>query len=130
MSAAANYYLRAVFFSGLKKKRMYFLTFAVSEVHAAETGCVCLHVAAKANTNPSEGEHYVTIIFQLPQQTVTCTFNQTTLGTVRINTLYFKRKPKVFHPAPDQYNRSSMEKSDVYMDEEFDHRKSRMESGC
>lgn len=56
---------------------------------------MCLHVAAKANMDPSEGKHYVTvIIFQLPQQTVSCTFTQP-LRARSLATFYVQRKLKV-----------------------------------
>lgn len=69
MATAANYYLRAAFFSGLE--RGYFLTFALREVSVSETGCTCLQVAANTNTDPSEGAHYYTTVFQLAEQIVT-----------------------------------------------------------
>lgn len=70
MATAANYYLRAAFFSDLGG-RSYFLTFASREVSIPETERTCLHVAANTNTDPSEGVRYFTTTFQLAQQTVT-----------------------------------------------------------
>lgn len=69
MATAANYYLRAAFFSDLEKS--YFLTFALREVSVSETGRTCVQVGANTNTDPSEGVHYFATIFQLAEQTVT-----------------------------------------------------------
>lgn len=72
LATAANYYLRSAFFSDLEKS--YFLTLALREVSVSETGCTCVQMAANTNTDPSEGVHYFTTIFQLAEQTVTHTW--------------------------------------------------------
>lgn len=83
MAAAANYYLRAVSSLHLKiRKGSFFSGRCLEEGCAAETGHLCLHVAAKANMGPSEGEHYVSC----PSRTCTFTKPQT-------NTLHLQRKP-------------------------------------
>lgn len=69
MATAANNYLRAAVFSDLEKG--YFLTLALREVSVSETGLTCVQVAANTNTDPSEGVHYFTTIFQLAEQIVT-----------------------------------------------------------
>lgn len=69
MATAVNYYLRAAFLSDLDKKS-YFGTLALREVSVSETGHTCVQVAANTNTEPSEGVHYFTAIFQLAEQTV------------------------------------------------------------
>ncbi len=67
MATAANYYLRAAFFSDLGKKL--FSNLALREVSISETGSTCLQVAANTNTYPCEGVHYFTTIFQQAEHT-------------------------------------------------------------
>ena len=76
MATAANYYLRAAFFSDLgKKKKRKILTLALREVSVSETGCTCLRGGgggtANTNTSPSESVHYFTTAFQLAERIVT-----------------------------------------------------------
>lgn len=92
-ATAANYYLRAAFFSDLGG--IYFLTFASREVSVSETGRTCLHAAANTNTAPSEGACYVTAVFQLAEQIGTHAWepspNRTAQHTLHTNTLYSER---------------------------------------
>lgn len=93
MAAAANYYLSANYYIFFLKRKGFFSGRSLDEGCAAETGYVCLHVAAKANMGPSEGEHYASC----PSRT--CSFHQTTKQHLA---LAEETKLKVFHPVPEQ----------------------------
>lgn len=84
MAAAANDYLSANYYIWEKKRKgFFFLAVALTrEGCAAETGYVRLHVAAKANMGPSEGEHYASC----PSRT--CSFTKP-----QNNTLHLQKKP-------------------------------------